>query len=351
MTTRLLIRLGLACAALAAWQAHGSAADFPKTELQIVGSMAQMPATKEVERPFWAEHILKGSGGAIEVKVPSWNELGLKGSETLHLVRQGVYDGAALVMAFNSGEVPINDGWDLAGLAPSVEDARANVEAFFPTIAAHYEKELNLKMLAAWPFPPQVVFCRNELSGVEDLKGRRVRTSTASQADFVRAFGGADVNVAFGEVQAALQSGVVDCALTSSMSAYTAGWYEAAKYYYPLSINWQIIVLTFNKAKWDQLDPNVQAYLTEEAKVLADQMWKHVAKTHEEGGACLTGEGTCSMGRPGNMTMLAVKAEDIAALKAQVPQSILPRWAGACGADCVAAWNDTVGKRVGISAK
>ena len=43
-------------------------------------------------------------------------------------------------------------------------------------------------------FQAQVMFCRNELKGLTDLKGRKIRTSGASQADFVSYFGASGVN-------------------------------------------------------------------------------------------------------------------------------------------------------------
>src|SRR5262245_15550959 len=136
---------------------------LPDTQLNLVGSMGIQPATKQIEQPFWSERIPTRSGGALKVKNIPWNELGLKGSEVFHLVRQGVYDGAALVMAFNSGEVAVNDGWDLAGLSPKIEVAREVVDTFFPVVAKHYEASFKIKLLAVWPFPPQVTFCKQEL--------------------------------------------------------------------------------------------------------------------------------------------------------------------------------------------
>jgi TRAP-type C4-dicarboxylate transport system substrate-binding protein len=322
---------------------------LPETQLNLVGSMSIQPATKAIEQPFWNTRIPQRSAGALKVRNAPWNELGLKGSEVFHLIRQGVYDGGALVMAFSSGEVPINDGWDLAGLSPTVTAARESADLFFPVIARHYERNHRMKLLTAWPFPPQVLFCKQEVKGLDSVRGRKVRTSTASQADFVRAMGGTDVNVAFGEVQSALQSGVVDCAITSAMSAYKAGWYEAAKYYFSLPINWQFIVFGMNLNKWNALSPQVQQFLSEEVKFLAEEMWKSSPKEHEDGVACLTG-GTCAEGKPASMQKVDPRPEDLALLKDAFPKAILPRWVKACGDACVADWNATIGRRIGITA-
>ncbi len=331
------------------WGAAFSQTKLPETQLNLIGSMSIQPATKAIEQPFWNTRILQRSGGALKVKNIGWNELGLKGSEIFHLIRQGVYDGGALVMAYSSGEVPINDGWDLAGLSPSASAAREAANAFFPVIAKHYESNYRIKLLAEWPFPPQVTFCKQEVKGLDSLRGRKVRTSTASQADFVRAVGGIDINVAFGEVQSALQSGVVDCAITSTMSAYKAGWYEASRYYYSLPINWQFIVFGINLAKWNAMSPQVQQFITEEVKFLADEMWKSSPREHEDG-ACLTGAGSCPEGKPAAMLKVDPRPQDLAVLKDAFGKAILPRWAKACGAACVADWNATVGKLVGVTA-
>lgn len=73
-------------------------------------------------------------------------------------------------------------------------------------------------MLGFSSYPAQVLFCNGAMNGLADLKGKKVRTSSRTQAEFVEAFGGSSVTLPFGEVVPALQKGVVDCAITGSMS-------------------------------------------------------------------------------------------------------------------------------------
>lgn len=102
--------------------------------------------------------------------------------------------------------------------------------------------------------------------------------------------------------------------------------------------------------KWKSLPKEVQEFLTQEAKVLENQMWENSPREHAQGLACLTGDGNCPEGKPANMVKVEVKDADIQKLKEIFPSKIVPRWTKACGTDCVRSWNDTVGKRVGIIA-
>jgi len=61
---------------------------------------------------------------------------------------------------------------------------------------------------------------------VSDLKGRKVRVFNKTMSDFIQAVGGTTISMAFAEVVPALQRGVVDCAVTGTMSGFTAGWPE-----------------------------------------------------------------------------------------------------------------------------
>src|SRR5690606_25283695 len=135
-----------------------------------------------------------------------------------------------------------------------METARAVTESFLPVYEKHYDAN-NAKLLGISTYPAQVLFCKGSFTGLNDLKGKKVRTSSRTQAEFVQAFGGSSVTIPFGEVVPALQNGVVDCAITGSLSGYSAKWYEVSDHLYALPINWNQQLIVANKAFWNKLDP------------------------------------------------------------------------------------------------
>ena len=78
-------------------------------------------------------------------------------------------------------------------------------DAFRPELTAFYSENLGVEILTMQSFQAQILYCRDEFTGLKDLKGRKVRGSGASQADFVEYFGGMAVSLSFGEVQQGLQ--------------------------------------------------------------------------------------------------------------------------------------------------
>ena len=44
-----------------------------------------------------------------------------------------------------------------------------------------------MKLLMTWPNPAQVIYCKPEIGGVADIKGKKVRVSTKGASDFVSA--------------------------------------------------------------------------------------------------------------------------------------------------------------------
>ena len=339
--------IGLAMTA--ALSSPALAQQLPATQLKLIGGLSVTTQSKLLERPFWTEKVPQLSGGQIKVDFKPFNEIGLKGPEVLRLVQRDVADGSTPFLGHMAGDVPINEGIDLAGLSPSYELFRKVSDTFRPVLAEHYDKELGLKMLGVWSYQAQVLFCREPISGLAGLKGRKVRTSSATQADFVSYFGGSGVPMPIGETQQALVTGVIDCGIVGTLGAYQLKWGEGAKAVYSLPITWGSIAFTMNKKKWDGLDPKVQSFLTTNIKKLEDDIWALNDKEHQLGIDCNTGK-ECSEGKPGSMKLITPTAEDEALRREAMVKAVLPAWAKRCGAQCATAWNNSVGKLVNLTA-
>jgi TRAP-type C4-dicarboxylate transport system substrate-binding protein len=326
------------------------AQDLPKTKLSVTGGIVIQPMYRLVEKPFWSDRISKLSNGAIEAQIRGWDELGLKGTEVWHFVRDGNLDGASFHLASNAGEVPINGTMDLAGLSPTHEEHRKVIDAFAPFLEEWYEKNYQMKIFVYWLYQPQLAMCREPMKGLADIKGRKVRVSSKSQAVFMESLGAIPINMSFPEVQTALQNKVIDCGITSAMSAYKSGWYEGTKYLLPLAISWGTNAFMFNLAKWKSLDPKVQAFLTEQLNWLEKTIWAHNVKEGEQGIACMTGNAPCSEGKPANMVLVKITDADRKFLNKALSSVIIPAWAKDNKPEVVKAFNETIGKVVGVQA-
>ena len=326
------------------------AQDLPKTHLRITGGLSNLTAYQLYEQPFWTKTIPEKSKGQVTAEIKGFNEMGLKGPELLRLMGTGVVEFGTATLSYFAGENPINEAIDLAGLAPDAKTAREITKAFEPVYAKLYGEGDRVKLLGISPYPAQVLFCNAEIKGLTDIKGKKVRTSSRTQADFVEALGGSSVTMAFGEVVPALQNKVVDCAITGSLSGYSAKWYEVSTHLVALPINWNQQIHAANGKTWAKLDPKVQRFLQTEVDGLVNNIWDAAAKQTQEGYDCNTGAAACTQPLKGKMVLVQPSEADRALLK-DIRDKVVTKWAQRCSAPCVQDFNATIGKQLGIVAK
>ena len=330
--------------------AQESVPNLPKTQLQVVGGLNNLTAYQDFERPFWTETIPKLSDGRVTATIKGFPEMGLKGPEIMRLIGQGVIPIGTATLAYFATDNAINEAIDLAGLSPSAETARKVTDAFAPVYAKYYAKQ-GVKVLGFSTYPAQVLFCNAEIHGLADIKGKKVRTSSRTQAEFVQALGGTSVTLPFGEVVPALQNGVVNCAITGSMSGYSAKWYEVSTHLLALPINWNQQIHAANLNYWKKLDPKVQKFIEDNFHLMTDAIWADAAKATQEGYDCNSGAAACPLKEKGHMKVVEPTDADKALLKKITHDVIVPKWAARCSADCVKDFNDTIGKKLGVVAQ
>ena len=163
-------------AAAAAITLSATAADLPETELSVVGTWSNLSQYKNFEQPFWTEQILDASNGQIKASIQGFNDMGLKGSEVVRLMEQGVLDFGSTVLGYLAADSAENEAIDLAGLSPDVDTARAVTDAYKPVLAELYANDYSIKLLGIWPYSAQVIFCNAPIAGLADLSGKKVRT-------------------------------------------------------------------------------------------------------------------------------------------------------------------------------
>lgn len=230
----------------AALYAQGTLPAGPKVKVVMVTQPGPgLPQYSTVDVPMLKEGLPQKSGGRIEVELASWPERNLNGPEIIRLVRSGQVDIGAAPLATVSGDVPFLDIIDLAGLNPTIDQARKVADAVLPEANKALER-FNTRIIAMYPFPAQVPFCRQPVNSLENLKGKKVRTHGGSLNDLMSAIGAQPVGIGFPEVYGALERGVVDCAITGTASGNGARWYEVSKGMYALPVGWAVAAYYVN---------------------------------------------------------------------------------------------------------
>lgn len=154
-----------------------------------------------------------------------------------------------------AGDDPRFEGCDLAGLALDVATARTACAVWRAVIDQQMQKNWGSKLLAIGGSPPQVFWCKTAVAELDDLKGCKIRVFNNAMRDFMTGLGASSISMSFPEVVPALNNGVVDCAVTGTLSGNTAGWLEVTKTIYPLSLGWSINAKAVNLAAWNKMPP------------------------------------------------------------------------------------------------
>ena len=320
-------------------------------DLAVVGSWSSLPLHKQYEAPFWGTTLPEASGGKINVELTTHNQMSLGLGDIYPLLGQGVYDVAMTVADYAVADAPELEGLDVPLLALTADEARAMVDAARPMVADIYRDRFNSHVLAIAPYPPQVVFCNAEIANLSDLEGLKVRASGRMTAKLLEALGAEGVNVSFSEVPGALQNGVVDCAVTGAGSGYSAGWWEVSTHLLPIPLGgWDSVVTAINMDKWNGLDADTQALITEQvASGFEDPAWDSAQDALVNDIACLTGNGDCPAGEARSMTLVDVSEADFDRARDILTGEVLPDWAERAGGDWAERWNASVGQVVGVT--
>jgi len=337
--------------ALATMAYPAMAQDLPETTLSVVGSWSSLPLYQKYEKPFWTETLPADSGGAITVEMTTFDQMGIKGGDVYRLLGDGVFDVGMTVADYTVGDAPELEGLDVPLIATEAAKAREIVDAARPMVADIMHDRFNSELLAIAPYPPQVVFCNGEVSGLADLEGKKIRASGRMTAIFLEELGAEGITMSFSEVPGALERGVIDCAVTGAGSGYSAGWWESSTHLLTLPLGgWDPVVTAMNLDKWESLSEETQSFLKEEITTKFEEpAWEQAADALDRDIACLTGSGECEAGEPASMTLVEPTAEDQELARKVLVENVLPDWASRAGEDWAKRWNESVGKVAGIT--
>ncbi len=331
--------------ALAGWGAQAQV----QTPLRVVGGLAGVNQYTRWEEPFWSRELTRLSGGRFKAEIVPFDRAGVPGDEMLRMLQLGVVPFGTTLLSTLTGSFPQYTAIDLAGLNPDMASLKSSVAAFRPYLEMSLRQDLGVEMLALYVYPAQVLFCRRPLAGLADLSGRRVRVSSAGQADFVGALGAVPVHTAFAQVVASMEAGSIDCAITGTMSGNTLGLHAITSHLHTLPISWGLAVFGANRAAWDALPPDLRALLRQELPRLEASIWEESERDTAQGVACNSGAPACATGRKGRMVVVAASPQDERRRQEIFRDTVLPRWLQRCGQRCADLWNQTIGPARGLA--
>ena len=318
------------------------------THFNVIGGGSHNYTFRAVEKPFWNTILPASSGGTVTARLRGLSESGLKGPEMVRLIRLGAVDVGMGVFAFVAGDDPFFEGIDLPGMAADIETSHRVSAAFKPVLAQRMAERHGVKLLATVPYTAQVFFCRSPVTSIEDLKGRKIRVRGRNMSEMIKALGGSPMTLPFAEVVTAMQTGVIDCAVTGIGSGNAARWYDVANHIYNLPVDWSIGFYAIGLKRWQSLPEPVQRLLQEQSDVLEAKWWEETAKENHSALACNIGAPDCQIHHPAHMQVSTPTNAEKQVVRDAV-LNIANNWGKRCGVQCVEQWNATAGVALGVS--
>ena len=342
------LTLALVAAALAVASVTANAQNL---KLRAAGNLVSTGLIQQTkEQPFF-ENFAKNTGLPIDVDYKPMDVLGVKDADGLRVLKSGLFDIVVLRLAQVSRDEPFFLGPDLVGLSTDYDIARKVVDAYREAFDKRLQERYGGKLLGIYPFGPQTVFCKVPVTGLADLKGKKVRVYDQSLAKFIEKLGGIPVTIPFGETQQALERGVTDCAITGPSSANSAGWPEVTTHFMPIGFQIALNAYAMNLAKWNALKPDEQAKLTAAFRKYEGEVWAYSRELFDDAVRCNVGKDPCKTVKKYNLQEVPVRAADEQLIRDGLTSVSLPVWNELCDKSfdkCSATWKQIVGPVIGM---
>lgn len=198
----------------------------------------------------WGDAIDKASGGTVKFQYFPAGQLG-KAEDHYDMVRDGIADVGWINPGFNAGRWPI---FATVQLPMTISDARGGSVALTEWYTAHATKEMaDVKFCFAHVMHPLGFHAKKRITLPEDLKGMKIRPSSAMEAVYIRAAGGATVPGAYPEAREMIERGVADGTTGVFGSGIAFGIDKVTKFHFNIPFSVPGWVMVVNKAKYDNL--------------------------------------------------------------------------------------------------
>ncbi len=210
------------------------------------------------------------------------------------------------------------------------------------------QQKYGIELLAIYAYPAQVLYCNSKFKSLNDLAGRKIRTSSIGQSEMMSALGAIPTVMPFSDIVNAATTHVVDCAITGTMSGGQIGLPDVMSYISPWAISWGVSFFGANEVAWERLPGDLRATLRDGIQSLEQSIWIAANLETSQGLACNTGAEGCQGRKVFHMNLVPATPDDEALRRQLLTETILPRWIQRCGSSCVSAWNDTLGPALKI---
>ena len=215
-------------------------------------------------------NLTERTNGQVELSVSSFPELGLAGTDTMSLVRDGTLGAVEIYGGYVGGEYPAVEVQYLWGLWPSHEVHYTVQTKIFDDIEKIIDDATGAKVWSRnWiPGDDQMFFSKKALRTLEDFEGLKTRSHSAALSDWINGMGAEAQFVAFAEVYSALERGILDAGVTGASPGYAQRWYEVTEFMNGGLYSFNSTTNVINEGVWNEIPADLQQIILEEGAKL-----------------------------------------------------------------------------------
>lgn len=212
---------------------------------------------------------------SIKFRIYPGQSLGIKPVAQLDALQAGTLEMAVYPMSYAVGKIPEFSIFLMPGVINNLDQAMKLKGTKFHELVQKIAEDNGVHIVTWWWTPGGFATKSREITGPESVKGLSMRAADPTFEAMLKAAGASVTAMASTEIYPALQSGVLDGALTSAESFVSMRLYEQTKHAtvggeYNL---WMLMQpLLMSKKAWDALTP-AQKKAFQEAADISDEFF------------------------------------------------------------------------------
>jgi TRAP-type C4-dicarboxylate transport system substrate-binding protein len=208
-----------------------STSAFADMTLRMSHQWTENNAGSVVDKWF-AKEVEKRTGGAVKIKI-FWAEALGKAKENLVLLQQGAVDMAAMSPGYFPAQMPFYAAPNSIPMTmdevPHATELMKRLMLEVPIYQAETKRN-GIKALFFHHLNPYKLVCKDAVTTVAGMKGKKMRTWGKDMPRMVQAAGGTPVTLSLPQIYEGLSRGTVDCAPFAVDLVVNYKIYEVAKH-------------------------------------------------------------------------------------------------------------------------
>jgi TRAP-type transport system periplasmic protein len=211
---------------------------------------------RTVMKPY-AETVQRETNGAVMFDLFPNGALGRNPGAQPQMVLDGVADIAWCVPSYSPGRFPDTEVFELPGLFKDLRETDTVLSRISQTDLLHdYGDFYNISMFGTAPYSIHTNF---PIKTVADLKGRKIRASSATESAALRVFGAVPVGMPATEIPEAIGRHTIEGTTSWLPPFFDFGLNRVTNYHFFIRLGVVPLAILMNKKRYDSLPEAVRA--------------------------------------------------------------------------------------------